>query len=78
MTGRPDINHIKMAVWLTFFSTISVKILTTESILPPYVPALHCGQRSRDSLVEQYFNLGFAYTEILAFLCIVHGIQLSL
>ena len=70
--------RIKIAVWLTFFSNISVKILTTESILPPYVPALHCGQRSRDSLVEQYFNLGFGYKEILAFPCIVHGIQLSL
>ena len=67
-----------MAVRLTFFAFISLKILITESILPPYVPALHRGQRSRDSLAEQYFNLGFGYTEILAFLCILHGIQLSL
>ena len=66
-----------MAVRLTFFAIISLKILIIESVLPPYVPALHCGQRSRDSLIEQYFNLGFGYTEILAFLCIVHGSQLS-
>ena len=67
-----------MAVRLTFFAFISLKILITESILLPCVPALHRGQRSRDSLVEQYFNLRFGYTEIIAFLCILHGIQLSL
>ena len=78
MTRRLDTNQIKMAVRLTFFTFISLRILITESILPPYVPVLHCGQRSRDSIVEQYFNLGFGYTEILAFLCIVHGIRLSL
>ena len=77
MTRGFDTYQFKMTVRLTFFATISLKILITESVLPPYVPALHCGQRSRDSLVEQYFNLGFGYTEILAFLCIVHGIQLS-
>ena len=36
------------------------------------------GRQSRDLLVEQYFTLGFGYTEILGFFCIVHGIHLSL
>ena len=30
------------------------------------------------SLVENYFNLGLQYSEILAFLTTIHGIQLSL
>ena len=68
----------KMAVWLTFLYFISLKSFIAEGVLPPYIPALRCGQRNRDPLIEQYFNLGFGYTVILGFLCIVHGIQLSL
>ena len=67
-----------MAVWLFFLPVVLSKSLVTEGVLPPYVPALRCGQRSRKRLIEEYFHLGFGYVEILAFLCIVHGIQLSL
>ena len=63
---------------MLFLSVLSAKSLAAESILPPYLPALRSGERSRNLLIQEYFNLGFGYTEILAFLCIVHGIRLSL
>ena len=66
-----------MTVWL-FLSVPSAKSLAAESVLLPYLPALRSDQRDRNLLMQEYFNLGFGYTEILAFLCIVHGIRLSL
>ena len=62
---------------MLFLSVLSAISLAAEDILPPYLPALRSGQRSRNLLIQEYFNLGFGYTEILAFLCIVHGIRLS-
>ena len=32
----------------------------------------------RDTIIEHYFKLGLQYTEILAFLNSLHGVQLSL
>ena len=63
---------------MLFLSVLSAKSLAAESILPPYLPALRSGERSRNLLIQEYFNLGFGYTEILAFFCIIHGIRLSL
>ena len=49
-------------------------------VLPNYIPAIcYLGHISdRDSLITTYFNLGFTYNEILAFLLLSHGIKLSL
>ena len=49
-------------------------------VLPNYIPAIcYLGHISdRDSLISTYFNLGFTYNEILAFLLLSHGIKLSL
>ena len=67
-----------MTVWLLLLSVLSATSLAAESVFLPYLPALRSGQRSRNLLIQEYFNLGFGYTEILAFLCILHGIHLSL
>jgi len=69
--------QIQMAVEfrIAVFATILVVV---DSVLP-YIPALVTNRNyDRDQLVEQYFNLGLNYSEILAFLCVIHGIQLSL
>lgn len=47
--------------------------------LPPYIPALNAGlQDDLNSCISRYFNLGFRYAEILGFLSVVHGTNLSL
>ena len=62
-----------MTVWLLFLSLLSAKSLAAESVLlPAHLPALRSGQRSRNLLILEYLSIGFGYTEILAFLCIVH------
>ena len=38
---------------------------------------LNVFEYDRDHLVSRYFNLGFTYNEIVAFLQNYHGIQLS-
>ena len=47
------------------------------SIMPSYIPVTS-GNSDRNSLIECYFNLGLDYSEILSFLLLVHGIQLSI
>ena len=46
------------------------------------MPALQPGQQrssfEREDLIERYFRLGLQHWEILAFLMLQHGIQLSL
>lgn len=49
-----------------------------DAVLPSYIPALGVTHRGRDTLVEQYFDLGLNYVEIISFLLITHGITLSL
>ena len=49
-----------------------------NAVLPSYLPALGVAYRGRDSLVQQYFDLGLNYVEIISFLLLIHGISLSL
>ena len=49
-----------------------------NAVLPSYLPALGMAYRGRDSLVQQYFDLGLNYVEIISFLLLIHGISLSL
>lgn len=46
--------------------------------VPFYLPVLLSTAQDRDVLIVRYFELGFAYTEILAFLVVYHDIQISL
>ena len=48
-----------------------------NAVLPSYLPALGVAYRGRDSLVQQYFDLGLNYVEIISFLLLIHGISLS-
>ena len=52
------------------------------AVFQQYMPALQPGQQrssfERDDLIERYFRLGLQHWEILAFLMLQHGIQLSL
>lgn len=43
-----------------------------------YLPALTSNCQDREILIVSYFELGFSYKEILAFLLMYHGIQVSL
>ena len=43
-----------------------------------YLPPLSAGSQDRDNLVVRYFELGFSYKEILAFLSARHNIRISL
>ena len=57
-------------------------VLTTSTCygvrLANYIPTLQEYPAGRDDLIESYFHLGLEYTEILLFLVISHGINLSL
>ena len=46
--------------------------------LPNYIPNLRRGNGDRDALIEDYFGLGFSYSEVLSFLQVYHDIRLSL
>ena len=52
--------------------------LSCDAILPSYIPAIQANHVQRYDLIRKYFHLGFNYAEILAFLILTHGIQLSL
>lgn len=47
-------------------------------VLPPYLPVLQNTQADRNVVIEQYFQLGLDYSEILISLLLFHGITLSL
>ena len=66
-------NYFIVIIFLLIFPNV-------YCVLPNYIPAIcYLGHISdRDSLISTYFNLGFTYNEILAFLLLSHGIKLSL
>ena len=43
-----------------------------------YLPVLLSIAQDHDILIVRYFELGFSYKEILAFLVVYHGIEISL
>ena len=57
-----------------FFSSFEA----VNAVLPSYLRALGVAYNGRDSLVQQYFDLGLNYVEIISFLLLVHGTSLSL
>jgi len=52
--------------------------MSVTTRVPQYLPAVGDTPTSRDKAIATYFNLGFYYNEILAFLSCFHGVQLSL
>ena len=51
--------------------------LRCKAVLPPYLPILENNNFKRADLVEQYYNLGLNYNEIVVFLGLLHGCILS-
>ena len=68
----------KLAVFLLPLVLFCFNFETANAVLPSYIPALGVAHRGRDSLVEQYFDLGLNYIEIISFLLLTHGISISL
>ena len=66
-------NYLIVIIFLLIFPNV-------YCVLPNYIPAIcYLGHIiDRDSLITTYFNIGFTYNEILAFLLLSHGIKLSL
>ena len=60
-----------------FLCTLMYMLTRAYAVLPSYLPAATGGQLSRDELIQSYFQLGYAYKDIIAALFIQHGIRLS-
>ena len=65
---------------LLFFYLIFVVLVFSdvECVLPPYIPSLGNNNLGRSDLIKRYCELGFHYKEIMLFLALYHGLQLSL
>ena len=50
----------------------------SSAVLPPYVGNGLPNTIQRNDIINHYFSLGLAYSEILAFLLCFHGIEISL
>ena len=71
-----------MAVVIRYYAAVTFLIalftLNTCGALPNYIPNLRRGNEDRDALIEDYFGLGFSYSELLSSLLVYDGIRLSL
>lgn len=71
-----------MAVVIRKYTAVTFLIalfrLNTCGALPNYIPNLRRRKEDRDALIEDYFGLGFSYSELLSFLLVYHGIRLRL
>lgn len=61
---------------LVYFIVLATHRGVVHGVLPPHINTLT--HLDRNSLIEHYFHLGFDYSEILGFLLLCHGIQISL
>ena len=68
----------KMAGRFVFVCSIVMTLPSSYYTLPNYLPTLSHGNQERNSLMEEYFHLGFNYSEMLSFLLLYHGVRLSL
>jgi prepilin signal peptidase PulO-like enzyme (type II secretory pathway) len=68
----------KLAAFVLSLVLFCSSFEAVNAVLPSYIPALRVAYRGRDSLVQQYFDLGLNYVEIISFLLLTHGISLSL
>ena len=68
----------KLAAFVLSLVLFCYSFEAINAVLPSYLPALGVAYHGRDSLVQQYFDLGLNYVEIISFLLLVHGTSLSL
>lgn len=62
-----------------YFTLIPVLFCCTSAVLEPYLALERTPNlMDRGGIIESYFNLGYQYCEILAFLISCHGINISL
>ena len=65
---------VRRVNWITFTQMKVVLVLCCSSfeavntVLPSYIPALGVASYVKDSLVQQCFDLGLNYVEIISFL----------
>ena len=76
LLGTWIFKHSKQAAVLSLVLFCS-SFEAVNAVLPSYLPALGVAYQGRDSLVQQYFDLGLNYVEIISFLLLIHGISLS-
>ena len=50
----------------------------SNAVLPPYIGNGLPNTLQRNDIIDHYFSLGLAYSEILAFLLCFHGMEISL
>ena len=73
-----NLANMSLCVSLLRLAVGFCSVYSVLAVLPPYNPALQSGVLERNDLIENYFHLGLtAATEILMFLLMVHGINLS-
>ena len=57
----------KLAAFILSLVLFCSSFEAVNAVLPSYLPALGVAYRGRDSLVQQYFDLGLNYVEITSF-----------
>ncbi|XP_067052296.1 uncharacterized protein [Acropora muricata] len=72
------LKDLKLTAFVLSLVLFSCSFEAVNAVLPSYIPALGIAYYGRDSLVQQYFHLGLNYVEIISFLLLIHGINLSL
>ena len=78
LTNLQSFKVTKMAGRFVFVCFIVLTLPSSYYTLPNYLPTLRHGNQERNSLIEEYFHLGFNYSEMLSFLLLYHGVRLSL
>ena len=78
LTNLQSFKVTKMAGRFVFVCFIVMTLPSSYYTLPNYLPTLRHGNQERNSLIEEYFHLGFNYSEMLSFLLLYHGVRLSL
>ena len=59
----------KMATFALSLVLFCSSFEAVNGVLPSYLPALGVAYRGRDSPVQQYFDLGLNYVEMISFYC---------
>ena len=72
-----NLANMSLCVSLLRLAVGFCSVYSVLAVLLPYNPALQSGLLERNDLIENYFHLGLTATEILMFLLMVHGINLS-
>lgn len=71
------LKDLKLTAFVLSLVLFSSSFGAVNAVLLSYIPALGVAYYGRDSLVQQYFDLGLNYVEIISFLLLTHGLSLS-